>query len=375
VIKYLGSKRRLVPHIVSLVSAMPGARTVLDLFTGTTRVAQGLKSAGFTVTANDLASYSRVLAEASIATDAATLDMARLEGFVGELNALPDVRGYVTRTFCEDARYFQPFNGMRIDAMRAGIATLRTTASERAILMAALLLAADRVDSTTGLQMAYLKKWSPRSAKPLELRLPPLLPGCGVALQEDARSLVARSRSASGVALGGRAPRAVECDVAYLDPPYNQHSYFSNYHIWETLVRGDEPPTYGIACKREDCRSNKSAFNQRAESWNALRDVVMGVRARHVVLSFSNEGFFTEQAIRALLTERFDEVALVPVDSPRYVGARIGIHNLRGERVGRVSHVRNTEWLFVSGPGAEAIAREGMARLAEGDRVQAGAMT
>jgi adenine-specific DNA-methyltransferase len=349
VIKYLGSKRRLVPHLVALVSAIPGARTVLDLFTGTTRVAQGLKSAGFTVTANDLASYSAVLAEAFIATDAADVPLEGLERMLAELDALPGVRGYCTATFCEEARYFQPMNGMRIDAIRRAIDALDVTASERAILLAALILAADKVDSTTGLQMAYLKQWSARSASGFALRLPVLLPGPGRALHEDARVCVARPE---------------RYDVAYLDPPYNQHSYYSNYHVWETLVRGDAPPAYGIARKREDCRTTKSAFNQRGEAWNALRDVVMAVRAKHLILSFSDEGFFTEQAIRALLAERFDAVALVPVESARYVGARIGIHNLRGERVGRVSHVRNTEWLFVAGPEAGEIAAEGMARIA-----------
>ena len=355
-IKYLGSKRRLVPHLVALVSAIPGARTVIDLFTGTTRVAQGLKAAGFEVTANDLASYSAVMAQAYIATDARRVKRARLEGFAAGLEALPGVRGYVTRTFCEEARYFQPANGQRIDAMRAGIDALDVTASERAILMTALLLAADRVDSTTGLQMAYLKQWSARSNKALALRLPDLLSGRGHALHLDARACV-------------RLPDAY--DVAYLDPPYNQHSYYSNYHIWETLVRGDAPPAYGIARKREDCRTSKSAFNIRRESWEALRDVVLNVKARHLLLSFSNEGFFTDDAIRGLLAERFGEVAMVPVDSPRYVGARIGIHNLRGERVGQVSHVRNTEWVFVAGPDAVAVAHDGLMRLAARARVPA----
>lgn len=344
-IKYLGSKRRLVARIVALVSAIPRARTVLDLFAGSTRVSQGLKSAGFDVTANDLATYSEVLATAYIATDASRVSNDALTERLSALDALPGVRGYVTRTFCEEARYFQPANGERIDAIRAGIDRLAESATERAILLTALLEAADRVDSTTGLQMAYLKEWAPRSHRPLVLRLPELLAGGGKALRLDARDCVARDET---------------FDVAYLDPPYNQHSYYSNYHIWETLVRGDEPPAYGIARKREDCRTSKSAFNSRPNAWAALREVVLGVRARHLVVSFSNEGFFTEDAIRALLSERGEEVAVITVDSPRYVGARIGIHNPKGERVGAVSHVRNTELLFVAGPDAAGIvARSG----------------
>jgi adenine-specific DNA-methyltransferase len=345
-IKYIGSKRRLVPRLVSLVSAIPGARTALDLFTGSTRVAQGLKAAGFAVTANDLATYSEVLATAYIGVDASRAPVAEWDRMLSHLNTVPGVRGYFTRTFCEDARYVQPKNGMRVDAMREEIDRLApldaagAMSPTRAVLLTALLQATDRVDSTTGLQMAYLKDWSARSHRDIEVRLPVLIPGEGRAVREDARAFVSRGEA---------------FDVAYLDPPYNQHSYFSNYHVWETLVRGDAPEAYGIARKREDCRLTKSAFNARTGAWEAFRDVVLGVNARHVVVSFSDEGFFATDDIVALLTERFGEVAAVPVASRRYVGARIGIHNLRGEVVGKVGKLGNTEWIFVAGDEARAI--------------------
>ena len=62
-------------------------------------------------------------------------------------------------------------------------------------------------------------------------------------------------------------------DLAYLDPPYNQHRYFTNYHVWETLVAGDEPEHYGIVCKRIDARDDvtKSPFNRKREMPDALR--------------------------------------------------------------------------------------------------------
>ncbi len=346
-IKYLGSKRKLVPRIVALAQALrtlqPDARTALDLFTGTTRVAQGLKRAGFTVTANDLASYSEVLAEAYIATDASQLDLRRVQAMLDELNALPGERGYFTRTFCEDARYLQPANGMKVDAIRARIDTITDDAPLRAILLTALLEAADRVDSTTGLQMAYLKAWSTRSHRPLRLRMPALLAGGGRAMRADAREVVRD---------------AAVYDLAYLDPPYNQHSYYRNYHVWETLVRGDAPSTYGIARKREDCRTTRSVFNARggvAEA--ALGEVLAQVRARHVILSFSDEGFISLASLQRMLSARFEAVVGLPVPSRRYVGAKIGIYSKDGSLVGEPGHLTNTEWLFVAGPEAVEIAR------------------
>jgi hypothetical protein len=133
------------------------------------------------------------------------------------------------------------------------------------------------VDSTTGVQMAYVKQWAPRSFRPLELRVPELLPGPGHAVRGDACAVVA--------GLG-------EFDLAYLDPPYNQHRYEANYHIWETLVAWDAPPHYGVACKRTEIRDGpRSAFNSRRTMLDALAQVVGDVRAGVVVLSYNDESW------------------------------------------------------------------------------------
>jgi adenine-specific DNA-methyltransferase len=144
-------------------------------------------------------------------------------------------------------------------------------------------------------------------------------------------------------------------DLAYIDPPYNQHSYYSNYHVWETIVRHDAPPAYGVARKREDCRTTKSRYNVRGQAWEAFAGVVRTVPARHVIVSFNDEGYFAYDDIHALLEASHGEVAVVPVVFRRYVGAQIGIHNPSGVKVGRVSHLTNHEYLFVAGPLAAAI--------------------
>src|SRR6185437_13710490 len=154
VIKYLGSKRRLVPVLGELL-ARAGATTAMDLFTGTTRVAQEFKRRGAEVWAVDSAAYSRAFAECYIASDAENVDRAELEAAIEHLEAVPGVDGYVTETFCRRSRYFQPFNGMRIDAIRDAIDGDFRASPLRPVLLTSLLEAADRVDSTTGVQMAY----------------------------------------------------------------------------------------------------------------------------------------------------------------------------------------------------------------------------
>lgn len=338
-IKYLGSKRRLVPALTEMALAS-GAGTALDLFTGTTRVAQALKRLGIHTTAVDSSRAAHVLAECYVATDPGqpASFLSEVAEAVEALNQLEGRPGYVTETFCRSSRFFRPENGARIDAIRDAIETDYAGTRLWPVLMTSLLEAADRVDSTTGVQMAYLKQWASRADRPLALRVPELLPGPGRAVRGDACALVA----------GRAALPAV--DLAYLDPPYNQHRYESNYHVWETLVEWDAPIHYGIACKREDLRlsTGRSQFNRRQTMPTALAGVIDGVRADTVVLSYNNESWLTLDELQAMCANR-GHVEVVSFDSARYVGARIGIHNPAGRKVGTVSHLRNTEYVLISG--------------------------
>jgi adenine-specific DNA-methyltransferase len=336
VIKYLGSKRILVPVLGAIADAVEAA-TAVDLFTGTTRVAQEFKRRDIEVTATDSASYSEVLSDCYIATDADDIDHEALSAELARLNALAGEPGYVTRTFCEESRYFQPRNGARIDAIRAAIDRDHPDGPLRAILLTALLIAADRVDSTTGLQMAYLKQWSPRSHRDLELKLPELVPGPGHTIRGDATSTV---------------DDLDPVDLMYLDPPYNQHRYFTNYHVWETLVRWDEPEHYGIACKRVDARDDdtRSVFNGKHTMPAALADLIRRARADLLVVSYNDESWVSpEQMTLALRDAGHEAVEVLAFDSKRYVGAQIGIHGPTGEKVGQVKRLRNVEYVFLAG--------------------------
>lgn len=338
-IKYIGSKRRLVPVLGELLTYLK-VETALDLFTGTTRVAQEFKRRGAHVTANDVATYSEVLAQCYIETDARDVEQSELLSALQYLQDLTPKPGYFTETFCKEARFFQPKNGARIDAIRDAIESDFAIHKLRPLLLCSLMEAADRVDSTTGVQMAYVKKWAPRSFNDLELRPPKLLDGTGAAVRGDARETAAE---------------LAEVDLAYLDPPYNQHRYYTNYHIWETLIRWDNPESYGVAQKRIDCRDDatKSDFNKKRVIHSALDETIRAVRAKTVVLSYNNESWISLDELKEMLSAH-GEVQSLAFDSKRYVGAQIGIHNPNGEKVGQVSHLRNLEYVLLASKEQDA---------------------
>lgn len=336
-IKYIGSKRTLIPVILDAVRRASNARSVIDLFSGTSRVGHALKAAGYRVFSNDHNAYAATLARCYVQADAEdVLDDAKK--LVREFNQIKGEGGYFTETFCIRSRFFQPKNGARIDAIREAIAAKSLEPELEAVVLVSLMEAADRVDSTTGLQMAYLKEWAPRAHNDLELRVPELLPrakhGKGQATCLDALE----------------AAKTLEADVAYIDPPYNQHSYLGNYHAWESLVRWDKPEVYGVACKRVDIKHRQSAFNSRPQFAGVMQRLLASARAPVLVVSFNNEGYLAREDLESMLGALWNgegKVTTIENDFKRYVGARIGIYNPQGEKVGKISHVTNKEYVYV----------------------------
>ncbi len=336
-IKYIGSKRALIEPILAAVrGVLPEGGAVCDLFSGSARVGHAFKKAGHRVWSNDHNAYAHVLATAYVPADRERW-LEPAERLLAELRAVRPQAGWFTRAFCEDARYVHPDNGARVDAIRERIEDLDLAPELKAITLVSLMEAADRVDSTAGVQMAYMKRWAPRALKPLELRLPDLLPA--------APGGACRATRADAVEIAAE----VEADLVYLDPPYNQHSYLGNYHVWESLVLWDKPETYGVANKRVDVKSRKSAFNSRPGIGPALQTVIERLRAPNLIVSFNDEGYLGRDDLVRMLSTR-GHVQVVEIARPRYVGARIGIHNPRGEKVGAVGRLRNVEHLFVVTP-------------------------
>ena len=142
----------------------------------------------------------------------------------------------------------------------------------------------------------------------------------------------------------------------------------------------DAPEAYGVARKRVDARdpSTHSAFNSKRTMPAALASVVQSVDCDLLVLSYNDESWLELEELEAMCAVRRAPggtaggraVATLAFDSTRYVGARIGIFDPSGRKVGRVSHLSNQELLVIAGEPAmvrrvvEAVgtARPGSAR-------------
>ena len=167
-VKYAGSKLKLLPHILQLAKRTD-AKTVLDGFSGTTRVSQAFAKAGYRVLCNDIAAWSEVFGVCYLLNRKSKTDYVEL---IEYLNELPPKDGWFTAhyggnpTVAQGGGLKKPWqirNTRKLDAIREEIEQLPLTKVERAVALTSLILALDRVDSTLGHFASYLKQWSPRS--------------------------------------------------------------------------------------------------------------------------------------------------------------------------------------------------------------------
>ena len=255
--------------------------------------------------------------------------------------------GYFTETFCRESRFVHPRNGERVDAIRDEIARKGLPPE----LEASCWSRSWRRPTAWTRRPACRWRTSSRGR-----RARTATSSCAC------RALLPRARDGEGRGARGceaaDAVQVLEGDVAYLDPPYNQHTYLGNYHVWETLVRWDAPEAYGIACKRVDCRTRKSAFNREAGVSRPPSPGGGAVQRAEAGRLVHRRGIpRPRRRCESILAER-GHVAVLAHDYKRYVGAQIGIHNPKGERVGTVGNLRNREFLFLVGPEPVSVGQQ-----------------
>ncbi len=316
--RYLGNKDSLLTFI-DQVLAMHGAASarvaplsVCDPFTGTTSVARHLKRQDWRVVSGDIMAYSFALQHAYVGLneapafagllDAGVLDPqlnlpVPLHRVIAHLNNLRGVEGFFYWNYSPDGhegrRYFTAANALRIDAVRQAINWWQEmgwlTEAERYLLVAALIEAVSRVANVAGTYAAYLKRWDPRAHKPMILSVPQVVHSS----QEhqvnlaDANELVPQQ----------------ECDLLYIDPPYNARQYCTNYHVLETLALGDEPQVKGVAGLRAE-NGKRSPYCRTGQAEEALSGLVQQAKARWILMSYNSEGLIPQDRVVGILSQR-----------------------------------------------------------------------
>ncbi len=351
IVTYIGNKRSLLGRIGQVVQDVKrrlgkDRLQVFDVFSGSGIVSRYLKAHASSLISNDIEDYAAVVGRCFL-RNRSTVDLQALTeiadelnrrveieqlptGFIEELYAPRDEK-YITR---EDRVFYTRDNARRLDGYRRMIDDVPE--DMQGLLLGPLLSRASIHSNTAGVFKGFYKNRETKigqfggTGSDALVRImgkivlePPVLSRfeCDYeVLQQDAN---------------GAARRVGDLDLAYIDPPYNQHPYGSNYFMLNLLVRYKRPERIsrvsGIPAEWR-----RSGYNVRTKSLPLMRDLLHNIDARFILVSFNNEGFITTREMRALL----EEIGAVEVLETPY-------NAFRGSRNFNNRPIHVTEQLFL----------------------------
>lgn len=294
--RFIGNKDSILQEIVSLLKdqkLIGQELTFFDAFCGSGSVADIVKCF-FDVIVNDNLTWAVVYTKGRICANACRFDVLGFDP-IEYLNTHHEVvHGFIYENYAPtntSRMYFTPENAERIDFFRWQIEnwkeTQRINDDEYSFLLACLIESVSSVSNTAGVYGAFLKKWDARALKPIVFMRVPASNG-------ECRSLQCHNDKIENII------QDIECDILYLDPPYTQNQYGTQYHLLETLVLNDKPTISPITGSRSTApmRSNWSK-----EYWvNILFDqIVARTKAKYIILSYTNDGFMSKSFIEAVM--------------------------------------------------------------------------
>lgn len=316
--RYLGNKTKLADWIVSeIAGVLPAGSRIADPMCGTASVSLALARAGYDVTASDALTFPVVHARTRLlAKKAPEFDV--FGGYAGALEWMRSIEpsaGYFSREFGAGGSpangrasrlYFSAENAAHIDGVRAGILELEAAGSlselEHSVLLQHLLLATNKVANISGTYGYFRKTLSSTALRSLSFE--PLVfedtIGAHTVLQGSVEELAS----------------SLDTDAVYLDPPYTKRQYAGNYHVLETLAREDEPIAAGDGGLRP-WMDQASDFCYRRSAGVAFRATMERLNARHVFISYSEDGQVTGEELLSILGD-FGKVAVHEQPHLRY---------------------------------------------------------
>ena len=366
-IAYIGNKRRLLPFIenvfLEILDKDKNIKSALDLFAGSGSVSRLLKTLDLEVYSNDWEYYSYILNYAHIhvnieETKNMFIHTGGLQNTIETINNINRIKNkdrYISKYYSpkndynpdlkNERLFYTQYNGTKIDIIRHNIEELSKNNAinqkEYFYLIASLIYEAATHTNTSGVFKAFHSGFGGRNKDalsriltPISLKELPLYNGKkGYVSMLDANEFAIKNKDK-------------KFDLVYLDPPYNQHQYGSNYHLLNTIALWDKPKINkniyingkktdkgGI---RKDWIKTKSDYCYKKTAKNSLINLLDNINANHIVMSYSTDGIIEFDDLISIL-ENKGSLRITTSEYVKYRGAKRSI----------VNKTKNIEYLFI----------------------------
>ena len=328
--RYIGNKTKLLPHIIKHTKELIGEHgTVVDLMAGTGSVALEFRKQGYAVIAADVMTYSMHHLNTHLKLSSApSFDGLKAKLNIKEtttdayldvldyLNNLPAIKSFFYNEFSPDGipsnggeprKYFTSQNAGKIDAIREEINEWINegllTILEESLLKHTLILATNDVANISGTYGYFLSSF--RKNALTELQLKPI-------------SFIEENCFGHSVLQGFAEELAssITADLCYIDPPYMKRQYAANYHILETIARGDFPDAIGKSGLR-DWWDQHSKLCTKTRGLQSFETIFREMNCNKFLISYSEDGLFSIEQLKECFSQ-FGTVSVHEIDYNRF---------------------------------------------------------
>lgn len=294
--RYLGNKVSMIPDIEKLLQdkdLIGKNMTFFDAFCGSGSVSDYMKQY-FNIISNDNLTWSTIYTRGRVCAENCTFKKLGFDPFEYFNSNNERIEGFIYKTYAPtltNRMYFTAENAGRIDYFRQTIQkwydSNLLSEDEYAYLLACLIESVSDVSNTAGVYGAFLKKWDSRATKAISFNRVdhiPVIPKGFTAFNSKIEDIIDE----------------VECDILYLDPPYTQNQYGTQYHLLETLILDDSPKVSPVTGSRSTAPM-RSDWSKEYKVNILLDKILAKTKAKYVVLSYNNDGFMSKDFIEAVL--------------------------------------------------------------------------
>ena len=353
IITYIGNKRRLLDNIqkeVNDIALKLGKKKLncADLFSGSGIVARMFKQYSKNLYVNDLENFSYVLNDCYLtnAADFPAEQYDELRAQIEESCSKKKFAGIITKNYAPkndkniqmgERVFYTHENALLIDTYRNLIDDI-VPAQLQKFFLAPLLTQASVHVNTSGVFKGFYKDHTTgigcfggigknaltRILGRVELPAPVLsnFNSDVKIFQEDAVQLAQSGKLKS-------------MDIVYLDPPYNQHPYGSNYFMLNLILKNRlDVEISRVSGITQDW--NRSDFNKRARVMNSMEAIVAALDSKYIIVSYNSEGFIN-----------FDEMSQMLKKYGKLKTVEIAYNTFRGSRNLQNRDIHVKEYLFI----------------------------
>ncbi|MBS1519648.1 MAG: DNA adenine methylase [Bacteroidetes bacterium] len=292
--RFIGNKELINSEIKDLLNELKltdRGLVLFDAFCGTGAISDAFKDS-FNLIANDMLRWCVIYTRGRVCANNCNFENLGFDPFEYFNSNTDIIEGFFFTQYStggSNRMYFSSENAGRIDYFRTTIEEWKDNnlinENEYCFLLASLIESVSVVSNTAGVYGAYLKHWDPRATKRIEFKK--------VDFNDTAHDDVEFINSKLEDVIS-----EINCDILYLDPPYTQNQYGTQYHLLETLILYDNPSISNITGSRSTTPM-RSDWSKDFKSHILFDKILAKTRAKYIVFSYSKDGFMSKSFIEA----------------------------------------------------------------------------